>query len=144
MNKGTDNFKNAIYRYLETYAKEDSLFAVSFKSENKNIDDCITYILNTVKNSGVNGFADEEIYGMAIHYYDEEKIEVGSSVSANVIVNHIVELTEEEKIEIKQKAIDDFARAKEEAKLKVRNTFLHKAVSQNKNQSNSTNQGSLF
>ena len=35
------------------------------------------------------------------HYYDEDDIEVGKSVSCQVSVNHIVELTEEEKIRSK-------------------------------------------
>ena len=33
------------------------------------------------------------------HYYDEDDIEVGKAVSCRVAVNHIVELTEEEKAE---------------------------------------------
>ena len=35
----------------------------------KNIDNCITYILNQVKKSGCCGFSDDEIFGMALHYY---------------------------------------------------------------------------
>ena len=45
------------------------LFAKSFSNPAKNIDDCVTYILNYVKNSGCNGFTDGEIFGQAIHYY---------------------------------------------------------------------------
>ena len=42
---------------------------------------------------------------MAVHYYDEDDIEVGKAVSCQVAVNHIVELTEEEKAEARQEAI---------------------------------------
>ncbi len=141
MSKGTENFKNAINSYLENYAKEDSLFAISLKKENKNIDDCVTYILNEVKNSGLNGFEDSEIYGMALHYYDEDKIEVGNSLNGKIVVNHFVELSEEEKAEVKQKAIADFEQARETAKLKERNKFLQKTEV---NKGISTNQASLF
>lgn len=52
-----------------------------------------------------DGFADEEIYSMALHYYDEEDIDIGKPVSCKVVVNHTVELTEEEKAEARRNAI---------------------------------------
>ncbi|OFY43970.1 MAG: hypothetical protein A2X18_07525 [Bacteroidetes bacterium GWF2_40_14] len=104
--KATETFKKTILDYLESRAKTDELFSVSFGKLNKNIDDCITYILNAVKASDCNGFADEEIFSMAVHYYDEDKIEVGKPINCNVVVNHAVELTEKDKQEAKQKAID--------------------------------------
>ena len=33
------------------------------------------------------------------HYYDENEIEVGKPIQCQVVVNHVVELTEEEKQE---------------------------------------------
>ena len=44
--KGTDHFKKTILMYLEQRAEEDQLFAKSFSNPAKNIDDCVTYILN--------------------------------------------------------------------------------------------------
>lgn len=95
--KSTDQFKTTIQQYLTKRAAGDPLFAESFKKAGKNIDDCITYILNTVKKSGCNGFTDDEIYGMAVHYYDEEKIDVGKPVNSHVVVNHHVEKIEQPK-----------------------------------------------
>lgn len=105
--KATDPFKNAIRAYLDNRAANDELFAKTYSKEGKNIDDCVTYILNQVKASGCNGFADDEIYGMAVHYYDEDNLEVGESISTRVVVNHVVELTEEDKAVARQKAIDE-------------------------------------
>ena len=42
---------------------------------------------------------------MALHYYDEEDIDIGKPVSCKVVVNHTVELTEEEKAEARRNAI---------------------------------------
>ena len=70
--KGTDNFKRTIQDYLEVRAKTDELFSKSYAKTNKSIDECITYILNEVQRSGCNGFEDDEIFGMAVHYYDED------------------------------------------------------------------------
>lgn len=62
-------FKNAIQSYLEQRAEYDELFARSYRNPLKNIEDCITYILNYVQKSGCNGFDDDEIFGQAVHYY---------------------------------------------------------------------------
>lgn len=67
--KGTDHFKRTIQMYLEQRAAEDVLFAKNYRNPAKNIDDCVTYILNYVHRSGCNGFTDGEIFGQAVHYY---------------------------------------------------------------------------
>lgn len=99
------SFKNSIQSYLEQRAEYDELFARSYRNPLKNIEDCITYILNYVQKSGCNGFDDDEIFGQAVHYYDEADIEVGEPIDCKVVVNHHVELTEEEKAEARKEAI---------------------------------------
>lgn len=106
--KGTDHFKRTIQMFLEQRAAEDELFAKSYRNPAKNIDDCVTYILNYVQKSGCNGFSDGEIYGQAVHYYDENEIEVGKPLQYQIAVNHVVELTAEEKAEARQKAIRQY------------------------------------
>ena len=103
--KATNHFKSTIKAYLDQRVESDILFSVQYSKPEKNIDDCTTYILNTVQKSGCNGFADDEIYSMAVHYYDEEKIEVGKPIDGQVVVNHVVELTEEEKEQARKDAI---------------------------------------
>lgn len=102
--KTTEHFKRTIQSYLDLRAATDRLFAERYANPQKNIEDCVTYILNTVRESGCCGFADEEIYSMAIHYYVEENIMVGKPLDCNIVVNHTVELTEEEKEDARNKA----------------------------------------
>ena len=64
MNKTTDHFKRTIQAYLDSRAAEDKLFAANYNKPNKNIEDCVTYILNWVQKSGCNGFTDGEIYSV--------------------------------------------------------------------------------
>lgn len=131
--KATDNFKNTIQEYLEARAKADELFAKAYAKPNKSIDECITYILNEVQRSGCNGFDDDEIYGMAVHYYDEDDIEVGKKINCKVVVNHTVELTEKEKQELKDKARNDFYTeqlAKQRESLKPKMKVEQKVVEQ--------------
>lgn len=134
-NKVTDYFKLTIQNYLENRAQADDLFAPRYANPKKNIDDCVTYILNQVKQSGCNGFTDDEIYSMALHYYDEDNIEVGKSLKCKVVVNHTIELTEAEKAEARQKAMQQ---AQDEA---------YKKLTQGRNkpkQTDAANQQSLF
>ena len=91
--------------YLEQRAEEDALFAKNYRNPAKNIDECVTYILNYVKKSGCNGFTDGEIFGQAVQYYDENEIEVGKPMNCQAVVNHVVELTAEEKAEARQDAV---------------------------------------
>ena len=103
--KASNHFKNTIKAYLDQRSENDVLFSLRYSKPEKNIDDCVTYILNTVQKSGCNGFADEEIYSMAVHYYDEDNIDIGNPVDCHVTVNHVVELTEEEKQQAHKEAL---------------------------------------
>ena len=106
--KATEHFKQTIKAYLDERAKNDELFAVSYAKENKNMDDCVTFILNQVKRSKCMGLTDEEVYSLAVHFFDEEDIEIGNPIACNVIVNHTVELTEEKKAQARQEAFKEY------------------------------------
>ena len=106
--KATEHFKQTIKAYLDERAKNDELFAVSYAKENKNMDDCVTFILNQVKRSKCMGLTDEEVYSLAVHFFEEDDIEIGNSIACNVIVNHTVELTEEEKAQARQEAFKEY------------------------------------
>jgi hypothetical protein len=95
--KSSESFKQTIKAYLDSRAEQDKLFAESYAKPNKNIDECINFILSEVKKSGCNGFTDEEVYSFAVHYYDEDSIKDVKPVNAQVVVNHKIELSEEEK-----------------------------------------------
>lgn len=123
--KGTEHFTRAIAEYLNQRAATDHLFAPNLMKPNKSIEECVTYILNQVQTSGCNGFEDDEIYSMAVHYYDEDEIEVEKEITCRVAVNHIVELTEEEKAEARQEAIKQYQR-EELAKIQSRNARVKK------------------
>lgn len=106
--KATEHFRQTIKAYLDERAQNDELFAVSYAKENKNMDDCVTFILNQVKRSKCMGLTDEEVYSLAVHFFDEDDIEIGNSIACNVIVNHTVELTEEEKAKARQEALKEY------------------------------------
>lgn len=115
--------------YLEQRAEEDTLFAKKYRNPAKNIDECVTHILNYVQKSGCSGFTDGEIFGQAIHYYEENEIEVGKPMNCQVVVNHVVELTEEEKAEARQNAVRRY-QEEELRKLQNRNRPPARKVTQ--------------
>ena len=115
--KSTNHFQNTIKAYLDKRAEIDLLFSFRYSLPEKKLEDCITYILNQVQKSGCNGFHDDEIFGMAVHFYDEDKIEIGKPMhNAQVAVNHVVVLTAEEKEQARQDAIQ---KAQDEAYRKM-------------------------
>ncbi len=115
--KGTQAFQDTIRTYLDKMAESDALFAVKYANPSKSLSECITYIICQVQKSGCNGFEDDEIFGMAVHYWEESEIEVGKPVNCQVVVNHTIELTKEEKEQARQDAI---AKLRDEEASKMR------------------------
>lgn len=103
--KGTEHFKRTIKEYLTARHGRTNFSPSPMPKKNKNLDDCITFILNQVKASGCCGMTDDEVWSLAIHYYDEDNIDVGKPISCGVVVNHKVELTEEEKAQARKDAL---------------------------------------
>lgn len=105
--KGTEAFKQTIATYLGSRPDVDKN-----KHPNKTLDGCIDYIFTTVQKSGCNGFTNDEIFGMAVHYYDEPNETLGDikHLTPNVVVNHHVELTEEEKEQARKEAFEEAKR----------------------------------
>ena len=94
------------------------------------MDECVTHILNYVQKSGCNGFTDGEIFGQ-IHYYEENEIEVGKPMDCQVVVNHVVKLTAEEKAEARQNAVRKY---QEEELRKLQNRHRPSARKENQPQ----------
>lgn len=97
-------FENAIKEYLDARAKEDVKFAEKYSNGKKSIEECCRFILGEMRKKakiGMYGATDAEVFGLAVHYYDEEDIKVDKNVSAEVVINR--ELTEEEKQEFKKR-----------------------------------------
>lgn len=102
-------FQQAIKDHLDARAQTDELFAATYAKPGKTLKGCCAYIEQEVKKSGRCGFADEEIYGMAVHYYDEDDIkEPTTSGHCTVVINKEVQLSDKEKADLKARAKADF------------------------------------
>jgi len=77
-------FKETIEEYLQTRCKEEPQFALKMQNPKKNIDECVKFIYGEVFHKYVKEHRDvqvavptrEEVFGLAVHYYDEEDIKI--------------------------------------------------------------------
>lgn len=87
MTTNSNSFQDTIKAYLDKRAQEDSLFAVTYAKENKNIKDCCRYITGRAQKMQSGGCAvipHEEVFGWAVHYYDEDDIKIESPSNTKV------------------------------------------------------------
>lgn len=77
------SFQSRIKAHLDEVAKKDKQFAQSYAKKNKSLEECERYILQEVrkqaKGKNAVGCDDDDIYNLAIHYYDEDDIKVGGT-----------------------------------------------------------------
>lgn len=141
-----NSFEQVIQTYLAKRAAEDELFAKKYKDESKSVAKCCAYIKEQARKKAQNGCAvieDAQVFGWAVHYYDESMPTDGKADAVVANENQgdcvvaqteqisdkasattaVVELTEEQKQAIQQKAEADYyaeCKAKEVEKAKAK------------------------
>lgn len=119
-------FINKIKAHLEKVAQQDEAFAAKFKTkcenEENSIEQCCSYIVAEVQKNHKKGscavLTKDEVFGMAMHYYDEDLKNVKTAQCQVVVAKD--ELTEEDKERIRKQVREDAeraVRAAEEAKI---------------------------
>ena len=75
--------EDIIKSYLDNRAATDPLFAEKYANPKKSIQECIQFILGEAQEKAVKigntagAFMDDtDVFGLAVHYYDEEDIEI--------------------------------------------------------------------
>jgi hypothetical protein len=86
-NPCTDHFKQVIKAYLDKRASQDELFAATYAKKGKSIDECCRYIIQEVRKANRIGFSNAEVFGLAVHYYDEDDIKVSATTPQVDIVS---------------------------------------------------------
>lgn len=119
-------FINEIKAHLEKVAQSDEAFAAKFKTkcenEENSVEKCCGYIVAEVQKNYKKGncavLTKDEVFGMAMHYYDEDLKNVKTAKCQVVVAKD--ELTEEDKERIRKQVREDAERAvrvAEEAKV---------------------------
>ena len=127
-------FEKEIKKYLDGRAETDPKFTERYSNEKKSIKECCEYIISEVKkkHKGKNDVAcsDDYIFGLAVHYYDEENIKVGKAPSCSVVVSR--NLTDEEKKQAQKEAEKRFNQEKEQAQKKAMEDEIQARLKQKK------------
>ena len=112
-----NEFEKVIKTYLDEFATKDSEFSKKYAEKAEKLGgidavvrQCCNFICREVKRSGRQGFADAEIYGMAVHFIDESELTAEKGVNAHVVVNHSIELTEADKERLRKEAEAEYKR----------------------------------
>lgn len=119
-------FQNAIKDHLEKMAAQDEVFAAKYaakcEAEPESIKKCCSYIIDQVQKNYKHGnsavLTNDEVFGMAMHYYDE------NIAPPKVASNCTVVMSKEQLTPEDEEAIRREARAA--AEQKVRNDELEK------------------
>lgn len=144
-------FEEAIKAYLDQRAAEDELFAKSYAKEGKSIEECCQFIMAEACDRVTNkqgaqsyGMTDAEVYGLAVHYYDEDNIKPKpmSAARAEVMQTNVTyEPTEEDKENARKAALK---RLEDEAYQKLHTPKKKKAEEATEQPANAGTQTSLF
>lgn len=105
-------FKDTIKSYLDERAETDDLFAAKYANSKKNINECCDYIIGEAKKRGnAVAMSDNEVFGLAVHYYDEDNIKINKlPTGCRTSVQPVqVEITEEDKKAAREEAIKRLA-----------------------------------
>lgn len=73
--------KMIIKNHLDKKAKEDVVFSEKYNNCGKTIDDCFNYILSEARKRGSSVcMTDDEVFGLAVHFFDELEIKSPDNV----------------------------------------------------------------
>lgn len=110
-NDKNQSAKDAIKAYLDRRAASDPLFAASYAKPGKNLDECFRYILGEARKRGsAVCMTDDEVFGLAVHYYDEDDIKISPALRNSIATTSRkpqpqVQFTEEELAAARQAAL---------------------------------------
>ena len=114
MSKELEMVKKVIKDYLDQRAQTDELFAEIYAKPNKSIDECLEFIMGEARHLGGNAVCvpDDVVFGWAVHYYDEDDLEV-EKISQSVRVStssaiSSVELSEDDKKAAYERAVSAY------------------------------------
>ena len=105
MAQGTDYFKLTIQNYLDARAREDELFAPRYANPKRTLTIAALSSSTKYGRAVATGLPTRKYTLWHSTITTREDIDIGKPVSCKVVVNHTVELTEEEKAEARRNAI---------------------------------------
>ena len=92
---------------MQRRIEQEPEFALKMANPNKSMEGAINFLCNEVKKSGLCVLTDEAVEAILVHYWDEEDIKEVGNIGCNIVVSK-PELSEEDKAELKEQAMEQF------------------------------------
>ena len=76
-------YEQAVLDYIESMDAPELIEKIN--AGDKGLSDCMSYVKSQARSKAVNGCAiltDQEVFGMAVHYFEEDSIKKGATPSA--------------------------------------------------------------
>lgn len=100
--------------------------AIKLANPKKSLESAINYLCHEIQKSGLCVVDDQTVLSILLHFYDEDSIEDGGTpINCNIVVSK-PELSEEDKAELKEQAMDQY---REEQLREIRRQSAPKAQS---------------
>lgn len=97
----------AMQKMLQERCIAEPAFAIKMANPNKSFEGAVNYLCSQIQKSGMCCVDDNTVANILAHYFDEADIEEVGKVNCNIVVSK-PELTEEDKAELKQQAMEQY------------------------------------
>lgn len=98
----------AMQQMLQERILAEPALAIKLANPKKTLEGAVNYLCNEIKKSGLCVVDDQTVLSILLHFYDEDDIEDGGiPINCNIVVSK-PELSDEDKAELKQQAMEQF------------------------------------
>lgn len=97
----------AMQQMLQERCIAEHMFAIKMANPSKSMEGAVNYLCSQIQKSGMCCVDDTTVMNILVHYFDENEIEEGGKVNCNIVVSK-PELSEEEKAELKEQAMEQY------------------------------------
>ena len=82
---GSEAFVERIQAFLDEQAATDKEFAAKLKKDKRTVQDCANWMIEKLaqdfRDTGKMGYDDSEIYGLALHFFDEPELKAKGNLN---------------------------------------------------------------
>ena len=97
----------AMQQMLQERCIAEPSFAIKMANPSKSMEGAVNYLCSQIQKSGMCCVDDTTVMNILVHYFDENEIEDCGKVNCNIVVSK-PELSDEDKAELKQQAMEQF------------------------------------
>lgn len=107
--KSSTAVMDIIRNYMKERCASDPILAIKYANPAKSLEKALNYVASEVQKSGLTIMGSESVFGLILHYYDENMEDV-PNVNCKIAVAK--ELTDSERAEAKAEAMEQYKEEK--------------------------------